>query len=144
MKKLISIALIGIAAGLSYAALDTAQTYHDVVIPATAPGYTITGSAVDTIDYKGFGTVVVSVGVTANTNRIESFTNIVTIQKGTTSTGAWTTVTAVTNVYVTNTATYTRSAELPIDLGAGGRYLRGTVTNKNDAAPVAVWINAPK
>jgi len=96
---------------------------------------TNTGSAVDTINYKGFGTIVVDVGTPLNGS--SAYTNVVTIQHGATSTGSWTTVSAVTN-------TAADVDEIAYQFGKGGRYIRAVVTTVNDAGPASVTLNAFK
>ena len=102
---------------------------------ARAATQTNTGSGVDTINYKGFGTIVVDVGTPLNGST--AYTNVFTLQHGVASTGAWTTVTAVTN-------TAADVDEISYQFGKGGRYIRGIVTTINDAGPVSATINAYK
>ena len=101
---------------------------------------TITGSAVDTMTYKGYGTIVVSIGapLTGSTN----FSGIVTIQRAAASTGTWATVTNVTGT-VTHTGNAVAAVtRLPYEFGVGGRYIRAVFTTTNDAADVCVTVNS--
>lgn len=102
---------------------------------ARGAAQSITGSAVDTINYKGFGTIVVDVGTPLNGSA--AYTNVVTIQHGVASTGAWTTVSSVTN-------TAADVDEISYEFGKGGRYIRALVSTTNDAGPVSVTLNAFK
>lgn len=116
----------------------TAMNGSSVLIrnKARAALQTVTGSAVDTQKYKGFGTIVVSIGsgVLGATN----FTGTVAIQAASASTGTWAAVsgkTATTEGAVT---------EIPYEFGKGNRYIRAVYTTTNDVAPVAVTINSFK
>jgi hypothetical protein len=106
---------------------------------------TITGSAVDTVNYKGFGTVVVSIG--APVNSATNFAATVTIQHAAASTGTYVTVTNSAGSALIATASGNAAGavtRLPYEFGKGGRYIRAVVTTTNDAAAVAVTLNSFK
>lgn len=96
---------------------------------------TVTGSAFDLLQYKGYGTLQVSIGAEENgaTNRV----GIVTLQRATTSGGDYTTFTAVTNS--TAAASFTR---VPYEIGKGGRFIKAVYTSSNGTAPATVIFNA--
>lgn len=101
---------------------------------------TITGAAVDTIDYKGYGTIVVSIG--APLNGATNFSGIVYIQRAAASTGTYATVTNLTGT-VTHTGNAAAAVtRLPYEFGVGGRYIRAIFTTTNDAADVCVTVNS--
>jgi hypothetical protein len=102
---------------------------------ARATTQTNTGSAVDTVNYKGMGTIVVDVGSPINGS--SAYTNIVTIQRAAATTGTWATVSSVTN-------TAADVDEIAYEFGKGGRYIRAVVTTINDAGPVSVTLNSFK
>ena len=101
---------------------------------------TITGSAVDTMTYKGYGTIVVSIGtpLTGATN----FSGTVSIQRAAASTGTWATVTNLTGTVTATGNTAGAVTRLPYEFGVGGRYIRAVFTTTNDAAPVCVTVNS--
>jgi len=151
MKRIIiAAAVLACFALNTRAALDTyALCQHiqvlDVSHTAVASSndlQTVTGSAVDTIDCKGYGTLVVSMGapMQGNTNYI----GVVVIQRAAASTGTWATVTNTTGT-VTHTGNTTGAVtRLPYEFGAGGRYIRAVFTTTNDAAGACVTLNSFK
>jgi len=110
-----------------------------VMTPRTAL-QTITGSAVDTITYKGYGTIIVSIGtpLTGATN----FSGTVSVQRAAASTGTWATVTNLTGTVTATGNTAGAVTRLPYEFGVGGRYIRAVFTTTNDAAPVCVTVNS--
>lgn len=107
---------------------------------ARAAAQTITGSSVDTINYKSFGCIVVSLG--AGTLGATNYTAAVQIQSAAASTGTWANVSG-------KTATLTGSSAgavtvIPYEFGKGHRYLRAVVTTTNDVGPVAATIHSFK
>jgi len=110
-----------------------------VLTPRTAL-QTITGSAVDTITYKGYGTIIVSIGtpLTGATN----FSGVVSIQRAAASTGTWATVTNLTGTVTATGNTAGAATRLPYEFGVGGRYIRAVFTTTNDAAAVCVTVNS--
>jgi hypothetical protein len=100
----------------------------------------ITGSAVSTAKYKGFGTIVVSIG--APSLGATNFTGVVQIQSAAASTGTWANVSGKTATATGNAAGAV--TEIPYELGAGNPYIRALFTTTNDVAPVAVTINSFK
>ena len=101
---------------------------------------TITGSAVDTMTYKGYGTIIVSIGtpLTGATN----FSGTVSVQRAAASTGTWATVTNLTGTVTATGNTAGAVTRLPYEFGVGGRYIRAVFTTTNDAAPVCVTVNS--
>lgn len=123
---------------------DTAMT-GDAVLIYDAPRtdlQTITGPAVDTMDFKGYGTIVVSIGapLTGSTN----FSGIVYIQRAAASTGTWATVTNTTGTVAHSGNAAAAITRLPYEFGVGGRYIRAVFTTTNDAAGACVIINSFK
>jgi hypothetical protein len=107
---------------------------------ARAALQTVTGSAVATAKYKGFGTLVVSIG--APSLGATNFTGTVRIQSANASTGTWANVSGKTATATGNAAGAV--TEIPYEMGAGKPYIRAVFTTTNDVAPVAVTINAFK
>jgi len=103
---------------------------------------TITGSAVDTMDYKGYGAIIVSIG--APLNGATNFSGTVTIQRAAASTGTWATVTNTTGTVTHSGNADAAVTRLPYEFGTGGRYIRAVFTTTNDAADVAVTVNSFK
>ena len=130
------------------AALDTyALTQHVQVLDVSATDaassnllQTITGPAVDTINCKGNGTIVASIGkpLQSNTN----FIGTLVIQSSATGTSSWS---AVSNKSVTVTGNATGTVNrIAYEFGAGARYIRAVFTTTNDAAGVCVTLNSFK
>jgi len=107
---------------------------------ARAAAQVITGSAVATEKYKGFGTIVVSIG--APSLGATNFTGTVQIQSAAASTGTWANVSGKTATATGNAAGAV--TEIPYEMGAGKPYIRAIFTTTNDVAPVAVTINSFK
>jgi hypothetical protein len=107
---------------------------------ARAAAQTITGSAVDTINYKGFGSVVVSLGtpVLGATNYLAS----VQIQSSANGSTSWANVSGKTATLTGNAAGAV--TVIPWEFGAGNRYLRPVVTTTNDVGSVAITIHSFK
>jgi len=121
---------------------DTAMIGGAVLIydKARTAAQVITGDAVATAKYKGFGTLVVSIG--APSLGATNFSGVVTIQSAAASTGTWANVSGKTATATGNAAGAV--TEIPYELGAGKPYIRAVFTTTNDVAPVAVTINAFK
>jgi len=133
-------AAIYIRASCTNTSEDTSNAVSVALVPLTARAalQTITGSAVDTVNYKGNGTIVVSIG--APVNGATNFSGLVTIQAAANSTGTYA---AVTNCTATATGNAAGAVtEIPYEFGKGGRYIRAVYTTTNDVAPVAVTLNA--
>lgn len=149
MKRMITAAVVLACFALAAnAALDTyALTQHIQVLDVSATVIansnslqTITGSAVDTINCKGNGTIVVSIGTPLQSRT--NFIGIATIQSAATSTGTWA---AVTNMTVTHSGCVTGAVtRLPYEFGKGNRYIRAVFTTTNDAAGACVTLNSFK
>jgi hypothetical protein len=107
---------------------------------ARAALQTITGAAVDTVNYKGNGTIVASIGapVLGATN----FVGTVSIQSAAASTGTWAAVSGKTATLTGDSAGAT--TEIPYEFGAGHRYIRAVFTTTNDASSVGVTLNSYK
>jgi len=100
---------------------------------------TVTGSAVDTIDYHGNGCIVVQIGnsVLGSTNFVGSFV----VQSSANGSTAWTNVTGKVASVTGATGSATT---IPYEFSQGKRYLRGVYTTSNDVASVSATIHSFK
>lgn len=123
---------------------DNAAAYSvsaNVVSLKTPDGVTTnTGSYVDTINYKGTGCIVVSLG--AGIQGSTSYTGTVYIQSAATSGGEYANVAGKT---ATITGTDSGAVTvIPWEFGKGNRYLRAVFTTENDVGPVSATIHSFK
>ena len=102
---------------------------------------TITGRAIDIAAYKGNATLYVQTG--APMLSATSYTNLVTFQHATASTGTWVTVTNLAGTVGSFTATAADTDQYAIDLARLNRYVRVTAVQKNDAGSVNAILVAP-
>jgi len=104
---------------------------------------TITGSAVDKAGYKGNSTLWIQSG--APLNGSSAYTNLVTFQHATASTGTFVTVTnlAGTAAVFTFTGASAKNESYQIDLAKLHKYMRVVAVQKNGAGSVDVTLIAP-
>jgi hypothetical protein len=107
---------------------------------ARAAAQTITGGVVDTINYKGNGCIVVSVG--APLLSATNFVGTVQIQSCATSGGSYSNVTGKVATLTGNSAGAV--TVIPWEFGAGNRYLKAVVTTTNDVAAVSATVHSFK
>jgi hypothetical protein len=114
-----------------------------LVYDAARADQTITGSAVDVSAYKGNATIVTTMG--GAVNEAAGYTNTVTIQHATASTGTWSTVTNLAGTAATETVVGATGEvdTYPIDLGRLHKYIRAVSVQQNDAGSVGVTLVAP-
>lgn len=123
---------------------ETNCGFADIIYSAArSAAQTITGSGTDIAAYKGNATLWIQGG--APVNEATNFSNVITFQHATASTGTFSTVTNLAGAAASFTLTGSSAitTNYPIDLSRLHQYVRVVSVQTNDAASVSATLIAP-